>query len=202
MTQKTQRSLLASVTLVMLTAFFVGSQLNADDDSPQVINPVLRIGLVDTGRLTKQSKIFKNGLAAISAVAAELGQERAMKDDALKKLSNLYDSMEEQNTPEDLDAEFALAKERNKVRQLADAQKQRLEQMQVELFAELIKATREEIRHYAEENGISLVLNYNASRIGELNTEGVKHAMTATVIYQNGIDITDDILQRLNARTD
>ena len=58
----------------------------------------------------------------------------------------------------------------------------------------------EEVKHYADIKGISLVLPYSSEPVDPNVPESIQKALSRVFVYQNGPDITEPILQELNRR--
>jgi predicted TIM-barrel enzyme len=62
-------------------------------------------------------------------------------------------------------------------------------------YSEVIEA----VRKHAQASGIRLVLRASDGPIDPDNQKSVLSAVNRMIVYQDGLDITDAILQRLNA---
>jgi len=54
------------------------------------------------------------------------------------------------------------------------------------------------VKHYASQNNIGLVLRFNGSQIDPAQRKDLLQAINRPVVFQNGIDITPDVLTVLN----
>ncbi len=95
-------------------------------------------------------------------------------------------------------AEIELARERRNARALADENSREIKHMETDLFVEVHEQLQVTLDKYCKANGIDLVLRTNSGRYGELTSENLQRNMTETVLYQRGIDITDEIVEMMN----
>jgi Skp family chaperone for outer membrane proteins len=87
------------------------------------------------------------------------------------------------------------AKEFETFRQQAQ---QRLTEEQSRIYLKAYGRVSQEIQQYAESRNIKLVVRYNADPIEGKSPQETAGLLARTVLYQNALDITDDILQALN----
>jgi Skp family chaperone for outer membrane proteins len=63
------------------------------------------------------------------------------------------------------------------------------------------KEIQDAVAEFAGRNGISLVLRYNSEEIDPSKRESIMQGVNSMVVYQNGLNITPLILDRLNRGT-
>lgn len=87
-------------------------------------------------------------------------------------------------------------KERSTAWQKArDDARKRLEEKQATMTLATYKSTTEAIQRIAEARGFKLVLNYSSQ---PLDLKNIRQQSGNYVLFQGGLDITDDVLQALN----
>src|SRR5262245_42645904 len=100
-------------------------------------------------------------------------------------------------------AEFIRIKGELKAKQLEfqKFQKEQTEKFQKEQ-ADVITTTYqqivEQIQRIAEDKGLKLVLRTQAENLDSKNPQKLMEAVNRQVLYQNGLDITDDVVQAVN----
>lgn len=73
--------------------------------------------------------------------------------------------------------------------------RKRLDEKQATMTLSILKSINETIQRTAEARGIKLVLNYSSQ---PLDLKNIRTQSGNYVLYQGGLDITDDVLQALN----
>jgi len=63
------------------------------------------------------------------------------------------------------------------------------------------KELQDAVAEFAGRNGISLVLRYNSQEIDPSKRESIMQGVNGMVVYQNGLNITELILDRINRGT-
>ena len=184
-------------TLLGVVGWWFGS-LRADEH-PKVALKTRDIALVDMARVFNEYPRFAEGKEALrrtieteqgqlDARAAEL---RAMQDrlKALDRSSAAYRDLERQIASSSADYQ-----------QSRSGLQRRLFQQESELYEVTYRNVRAEVQHYAEQNGISLVIRFTEQKDDEFGNKAPQKTMAklqAQVIYHAGLDITDDILAGL-----
>ena len=85
--------------------------------------------------------------------------------------------------------------------QYAEREQKALQTKEAEIYLAVYREIEDEVKKHCQAKGIKLVL-----RRSQVQTEGnpspqeVLKAVNQNVVYQDGLDITDDILKALNER--
>lgn len=98
--------------------------------------------------------------------------------------------------------EETLAKERAAIQVNIQIKKKDLMLREAKMYLKVYKETKQAVAYFAQQAGITLVLRFNS---GDVNTEDprqIQALMLRPVLYQNRVDITGDILARLNPPAD
>jgi outer membrane protein len=74
-------------------------------------------------------------------------------------------------------------------------------QQEARVYFRVYKEIEQEVRTFAERNGINLVLRYNRDEMKEDDRASVLQGVNRAVVYQQGRDITELILKSLNGTT-
>jgi Skp family chaperone for outer membrane proteins len=75
-------------------------------------------------------------------------------------------------------------------------------QQEARVYFRVYKEIEQEVRTFSERNGINLVLRYNRDEMKEDDRQSVLAGVNRAVVYQQGRDITELILGKLNAGTE
>ena len=74
-------------------------------------------------------------------------------------------------------------------------------QQEARVYFRVYKEIEQEVRTFSERNGINLVLRYNRDEMKEDDRQSVLQGVNRAVLFQQGRDITELILGKLNAGT-
>ncbi|MGH7136000.1 MAG: hypothetical protein ACREHD_09685, partial [Pirellulales bacterium] len=68
------------------------------------------------------------------------------------------------------------------------------------IYLEVYQEIMKDVATYADARGITLVMRFNGDNIDLNDPSGVAKELNKLIIYHKGIDITDEILQIVNAK--
>jgi hypothetical protein len=68
------------------------------------------------------------------------------------------------------------------------------------MYLETYQGVMADVGKYCKAHGINLVMRFNGDPYDASDPEGLKKELNKAVLYQDGIDITDDILAIVNSR--
>ena len=182
---------LLGITLAMV-ALLATPQLRASEGS--------QVAVVDIGRLLKEHHRFQ---AAIDDLKKQRETDQVeLKSDAdniddLKRQLQQYEEESEnyQQLAEKIEgAEAALAAKRLKFANEHERHEARI------YFAFHHEVTTE-IKHFAQRYGINLVVPFDSSEVNvDDSAEQILHRMKSGPLFQNNIDITDELFRRMGAQ--
>ena len=149
------------------------------------------------------SYIFKNYSQFTSAMK-NLKTEMEQIDGELKSERQAIASKEEQRksynpgTPDfnKLDEEIARATADLQIK--AGRIRKQFMEKEAKVYYQTYMQVSSAVQHYAQSHNIGLVLRFNGDQIDPNAREKLLHAINKTVVYQNNIDITPDVLALLN----
>jgi Skp family chaperone for outer membrane proteins len=96
--------------------------------------------------------------------------------------------------------EEELAKKDSDQKVRVQLQEKDFTERRAKVFLAAYQDLTEAVKNYADRNGISLVLQFNGAPVDQNNPQSVQAEVLKLVVYQNGIDITPNILDELNRR--
>jgi len=160
----------------------------------------LRIAVVDMGKIFKGSRKFN---AMRAKLKKQVGRSKKKLDRMANELKQLQKELKGFKPGSD---EFEAAQksiiERSAKLQAARKSIQReLRRKEADIFLEVYNEIRREIAQYAKEKGVQLVIRHHQNDIDPSTPEKVAKGMGRQVVFQDGLDITEDILTRLNKQS-
>ncbi|HEX4129644.1 MAG TPA: OmpH family outer membrane protein [Pirellulales bacterium] len=158
-----------------------------------------RVGLVDIAAIFKQSARVKSQSDVLLADIKVAEEAAARQREDLRKLAAPADKLEK-NSAEYKRIEAEVKKGLEELNQQVAIQKKafvdRQAQCYIEAYDEIAAATGD----YAKKMGFQLVLRINRQPIDRPNNDQIFQELNKTIVYQDGIDITDDVLKFLNGQ--
>ena len=106
-------------------------------------------------------------------------------------------------TREYVTRERAIADETAKLSVDTQLKKKEFLEREARVYYRIYEEVTRAIQEYATRSGISLVLRYNGQKMNPEDRNSVLAGVNRAIVYQNNLDITADIIDRLNrlART-
>lgn len=167
--------------------------LSADEPRPMTQD----IGVVDMIKVYENHKGFQKRSEDFKQASLKAQQKLKTIADAGQKLK---DELAGQKPGS---AEFAriqkeLAEKGNEFQRVQKEQAEQLQKEQTEAISVTYKDIVEEIQRIAEKRGLRLVLRSQGDVTETLNPQKLAESVNRQVLYQNGLDITDEVLQAFN----
>jgi Skp family chaperone for outer membrane proteins len=104
-------------------------------------------------------------------------------------------------TPEAARLQQQGAKLQLDLQQYVQKERDAVQKREAAVVLALYRDLEEEIRKYAKAKGIKLVIRQQDSSLDENQTvQQIFNALNRQIVYEDGLDITDDILKALDAR--
>lgn len=191
------RTTLYSATFVAsLLALFAVADLRADRNTPA---PASNVAVVDFGYIFKNHAGLKAQSEKLKAEQEEIGAKLQGERQAIGKgVENLKKLKAGTPDYKKLEEELAQREADLKV-QIALQKKQIFEKDTKNMYAVLTEVN-DEIKSFANKNGIAVVLQYSADPPDPSNPNSVAGALSRGVVFQDQLDISDLILKELNRR--
>jgi Skp family chaperone for outer membrane proteins len=164
--------------------------LRADDKLP--------IAVVNVDKLFSDYKAHAERLAPLRESAKELDETVQVRQVELETTANQLRKAQP-GTQEQLQLQAKLLKLQNDLKVFVETERQKLQKREVSAILASQKEMDEVIKRICKERGIRLVVRgYNPPDENQPLQEVVK-SLSRDVVYEDGLDITDDVLKALNA---
>lgn len=158
----------------------------------------LPLGLIDVGHIFKNYKPAAEKLATLKPAVQELEKTLQLRQVELEQIQRKLASPKEGDDRAKLQGQFS--KLQNELRIFVETERQGLQKRELQLQAEIYREVQAEVQNIAKERGLKLVVvrprgSLDSQDAGELN-----RTLNQLVIFDDGLDITDDVLEALQAK--
>jgi Skp family chaperone for outer membrane proteins len=192
---------LASLLSVLLGAQAGMAQGTARAPAPQAA-PAAQpsVVVIDIGYIFRHHNRFKQMMedmkADLDAAEREFGGKRNEISQMAEGLKGFnvgspdYNALEEKITEAQVRLQADMAK-----------RKKEIVQKEAQSYFTVYREIEQEVQYFCERYGVNLVLRYNSEDIDPTNPQSVMQGVNRTVVYQSRVNITLDILARLQPPT-
>ena len=181
----TRQTILPALVIVLTC---VGS-LRGEDTFP--------IATLNLDRLFKNYKKLQDGLAPLKEAAMELDNRVQIRTIELETMGNEL-RRAQPGTPEFQRLQQRFAKAQNDLQQFVSEERGVIQKKEATLYREAYKRLQEVVGKYCKAKGIKLVLREPETSLDESQPVGeILKAVNSSIIYDEGLDITDDILKAM-----
>jgi Skp family chaperone for outer membrane proteins len=175
-----------------------GAAVNESSQPPDAAAASFGIAVIDVGRVFRDHGRFQEQLKSLQGELQAAQQTLAVRqveiENTQRKLQKLRPG-----TPQHEQTQLLLARLQTELKLYGQRLQQDFAQREAILYAELYGHISSAVEQYAQQHQIRLVLRSNEITIDPQNRNSVLGAVNRDVVYQQGLDITDAILQELNA---
>jgi len=192
--------LVTVVLIVVFACLSIRFSANADDEQTEADTKQVsvHVALLDVGRVFKESATFKEEMQVIREELADAQRDFTKQQEALAVVTAEH----KQLTPgskDYLDLAQAIATDEVKLKTKIARQKARTMHQEAEAYASHYNLLRQVVDEYAKKHKIRLVLRQNTSEMNPDEPKSVLGSINRFVIFEDQLDITDDILQIVNS---
>lgn len=187
--------MLFAVGIVLLIIGTNGRNASADPPKGKPVGPT-QVALVDMAKIFKSSKMFNDG-------RLELKQQIDEAEDVAKKLQNEALQLKnkaaqfEKGTEERTELESQLKKKAFEFETFRKSTAEKFLNAESRIYREVYGAVTAEISSYSRTHDIDLVVRFDSSPLKDESPQKMLESMNRLVIYENGLDITEEIMAAL-----
>ncbi len=160
---------------------------------------LIPVAMLDLSKVYKEHARFADRSEAmrkeVQAAENVLKEERDVYAEMVKKLEGLKAGSEEHRQ---FSAE--LKKVADDLKERVKHQKEEFLRQEATIYIEIYDEIGAAIKDYARRRGIKLVLRFNGDLVDRTKHDEVLKELNKIVLYQDGLDITNDILEMVNGR--
>jgi Skp family chaperone for outer membrane proteins len=159
----------------------------------------LPIGIVNVDRILKSHKPLVAKVDPLKAEAKELEAAVQVRQAELETVLGQF-RRAQPGSPEQQRLQGQIGKLQTDMQQFVVGERTQLQKKEMTVYLEFFRQLDAEISKYAKEHGLKLVLRQSETSLEDNQTlpETMK-ALNRIILYEEGLDITDHILQALGA---
>jgi Skp family chaperone for outer membrane proteins len=157
------------------------------------------VAVIDISKIFKEHRGFRAKLEDMKKDVAAAETSLKAERDEMKKVADQAKQFTV-GSPDYKRAEERLATMQAQLQLRVNLQKKEFMDKEAHIYYEVYTQIEKEVADFARRHGISLVLRYNDIDMNPEVRENVLAGVNRAVVYQNNIDITFDILDRINPR--
>jgi len=166
--------------------------------APQSNSGAGSIAVIDISRIFKEHKRFRAALEDMKKDVEAAESSLRKEGDDIKKLVEQMKAQYTPGSPQYKQQEELIATKQAQLQLRMNLQKKNFMEQEAKIYYNIYQEIEQEVKYFAQRHNINLVLRFNNIQMSPDNRQKVLAGVNRAVVYQNNIDITYDILQRLN----
>jgi len=188
---------LAAVTIAFASTSGMLRTFAAEDAVPDRQTAGFPVALIDVGRVFKGHAGFGEKMLQLKKELTETEARIQLENEQIKVLQEQLKTLQAQSE-EYLKLEDDITA-RTSSRQVQMArEKRRFMQKEGGIYAETYEEIQQAVGEYARAHGIRLVFRFNSEPINAADSNSVMKGVNRNLVFQDGLDISDEILKRLD----
>lgn len=179
------------------------SIISANAQAPRTAAPArpagLTIAVIDIALIYKKHTRFKQ---ATEDIKQDVSAFDALMRNEGKKVVQMRDQLREYTagSPEYKQLEETMARTASDLRLKAEMKRKEFLEAEAKVYHNVYREIANEVAYFAERHGIDMVLRFNSEQVDPSSRASILQGVNRAVIYQKDLNITYDILDRLEAR--
>lgn len=175
--------------------------LLALSSAPLQAQEKLPIALVNVDRILKAHKPLVAQVDPLKAEAKELEAAVQVRQAEIETAMGQFQRAQP-GSPEQQRLQVQIRKLQTDMQQFVVSERQQLQQKEVKVYLAFFRQLDAEVAKYAKAHGLKLVLRQYETSLDEgQSLPEVMKALNRTILYEEGLDVTDQILKALDAQS-
>ena len=159
----------------------------------------LAVALVNVDRILKDHKPLNDKLDPLKAEAKDFEGALQVRQAELEAVGNQLRQVQP-GSPDQQRLQIQMVKLQTDLQRFVTTGRQNLQNKEAAVYLAFFRQLDAEISKYAKAHGLKLVLRqYETSFDDGQSLQDVAKALNRTILYEDGLDVTDAILKALNA---
>lgn len=161
---------------------------------------VFPVAILNMDKLFKTHKPFQDKLAPIKEGVLDMEKKAQLRQIELETVVGQLRKAPP-GSPESQRLQQQAAKLQNELQQFVNKERETLQKREAAEFLAFYRQLEEEVKKYAKDKGLKLVIRQQDGSLDENQPlPEILKSLNRGIIYEDGLDITDDILKALDAR--
>lgn len=181
------------VPLALVACLLLPSTPARSDEAPP-------IAVLNMDRIFKTHKPLQDQLAPVREEAKKLQETVQLRQAEIETVATQIRKTDP-GTPDFQRLQAQLLKLNGELQQLAQSGQQSIQKQESTIYLVFYRTLDEEVTKYAKAKGLKLVIRQQDSSLDDNQPlQEILKSLNRSIIYQDGLDITDDILKALGTR--
>ena len=163
-------------------------------------DPALPIGLLNMDRVVKAHQPLQDKLTPVKEEAKKLDEDVQLRQAELETVVNKLRASRP-GSPEFQKLQVQAAKLQADLQQFVNTERANLQKKEADVYLVFYRELDAVVGKYAKEHGIKLVMRQQDTSLDDNQSQqDILKLLNRNIIYEDGLDITDEILKALAAR--
>jgi len=159
------------------------------------------IAVLDVARVFKEHALFKRQIAKLKQEVQNMDAEIRLRGQEVQRLQKQLEAATE-GSPEQQRLQDQVIAQTGQLRADTEKYKAQLLQREALVYRQAYQQVVEEVQVYAKQRHIRLVVRHQGDSIDSTVAKKVLQNINRFVVFQDGLEITDAIIERLDARNE
>lgn len=193
-----------SLWIVFLLTIALASDLcgrllhtSADEVAARPAVQPTRVALIDLARIFNNHDKFKRQSEALRREVEQAERELKSQKAELQAASDSLKALPKESS-QAKKLEEQISRDTAELTAQVAQQKKRFFEKEAAIYYECYREIMAEVEGYSKERGINLVMRFNGEPFNSADPQAVQKELNKAVLYHDGIDITNEILQAVN----
>jgi Skp family chaperone for outer membrane proteins len=180
------------IPLVLLAGLLFAATVRAEDSLP--------IAILNMDRIFKTHKPLQDQLAPVREEAKRLQETVQLRQAEIETVATQIRKTDP-STPDFQRLQAQLLKLNGELQQLAQSGQQSIQKQESTIYLVFYRTLDDEVAKYAKAKGLKLVIRQQDNSLDDNQPLAeILKSLNRSIVYQDGLDITDEILKALDAR--
>ena len=188
---KTVSGMLFGLGVLLVVCSIANRGATADPKAASA--PPTRVALIDMAKVFKNSRLFLSKRDALKRQITETEESAKSTQTELLQMKKRLDALE-QGTDKRADLEVTLKTKTAEFEKFRQSAQKRFLKLEAEIYREIYDLITTTVANHAREHDIDLVVRFKSDPIAEDDPAKMLEEFNRLVIYETGLDITDEII--------
>jgi Skp family chaperone for outer membrane proteins len=170
---------------------------SADEGAAVPAVPPTRVALVDLAHIFENHDKFKRQNEALRREVEQAERQLKTRKDELQAAADSIKALPKESG-QAKKLEEQIAHDTAELTADVNQRKNRFFEAEAAIYYECYREIMAEVERYAKARGINLVMRFSGDPYNPADPQGLQKELNKAVLYQEGIDITDEILRSVN----